>query len=587
MKKFIRMKRRFCMCCIALMAAALILVPISVSAAEIVLSYPIYHKHIASCENIVNKTISANGPSALRTVKTDTCACGGHHDYYEFNASCSCGRTWHTTGHACINSPAGSYQGSCGNYSRIDCNTSHLHPVKTYVCGQTEDTIIDTVTVFFSTLQPAWEVEMYAEAGGILNDMSLQWENSDGDSSLKVTSNGEYHLYATYKEQDIEYVSDIVVVVNNIDLEEPNVSEISADKVEFTSDNIILFLEASDEGGLPEDYVSWDGNAYSANNYFEVEENGTYQAVVRDIAGNTVTRTITVENIDKDAPIIAEIVTNPKTWYSGNCQVMVLSEDEGSGLQEEAYSWDRGANWISQNWIEVSENSVVEVWIRDNVGNILQKEIEIKQQKKPSDNTDHYNEATSENNSEIVFEEEIEVIPKTSEAAEEIIVSSEVPEEELKYQFLPEPDWSEEVEETYIQAEPLYAEKEINELEVLEQDKNSSGLELILFLSVTGLLTLGILMCFLYLFFGICRIYEVDNRQKEKHIGNTGIRFVKKGYSVKIGENIINKANSRILKIKLPGYFVKIAEYKPIKIIVGECVLDKYIEKEINFNIKA
>ncbi len=587
MKKFIRMKQQFCMCCVAVMAATLILIPISVSAAESVLSYPIYHKHIASCENIVNKTISANGPSALRTVKTDTCACGGHHDYYEFNASCSCGKTWHTTGHACINSPEGSYQGSCGNYSRIDCNTSHLHPVKDYVCGQTEDTIIDTVTVFFSTLQPVWEVEMYAETGGTLDDMSLQWENADGDSSIKVNSNGEYHLYATYKEQEIEYVSDIVVAVNNIDLEEPNVSEIRADKVEFTSDNIILSLEASDAGGLPEDYISWEGSAYDSNNYYEVGQNGTYQATVRDIAGNMVTRTITVENIDKDVPIITEIVTNPKPWYSGKCQVTVLSEDTGSGLQEEAYSWDSGECWIEENWIEVSENSVVEVWIRDNVGNILQREIEVKQQRKPSGKTDDYEEPTSENTSETVFEEEVKVTPETNEAKEEIIVLPDTSEEELNYPFLPEPDRSDVVEEAYIETEPFYAEKIVDELEVLGQDRNTLGLGLILLLSVAGLLTLGILLLFLYLFLGICRIYEVDNRQKEKYLGNTGIRFVKKGYSAKIGENIVNKANSRILKIKLPRWFVKMTEYKPFRIIVGEYTLDKYIEKEIAFNIKA
>ena len=108
MKKFIRMKRRFSLCCVAFMAIALICIPMYIHAEDTVLTYHLYHKHIAGCQTTVYKTISADTTSVLRTVNTDTCSCGGHHDYYEFTASCSCGKTWYTTGHACINSPANS-----------------------------------------------------------------------------------------------------------------------------------------------------------------------------------------------------------------------------------------------------------------------------------------------------------------------------------------------------------------------------------------------------------------------------------------------------------------------------------------------
>jgi len=94
-------------------------------------------------------------------------------------------------------------------------------------------------------------------------------------------------------------------------------------------------------------------------------------------------------------------------------------------------------------------------------------------------------------------------------------------------------------------------------------------------------------MFFFYVLFGMCHIYEVDNRQREKHLGNTGVRIKKNGYCVKVGEAIIHKANSRILKAKLPNWFVKLAEYKPFKIIVGESVIDKYVEREIDFHINS
>lgn len=594
MKKFIRMKRRFSLCCVAFMAIALICIPMSVKAEEIVLTYPIYHKHIASCETIVNKTMSANGASALRTVRTDTCACGGHHDYYEFNASCSCGKTWHTTGHACVNSPAGSYQGSCTNYSRINCNTSHLHPVKDYICGQTENTIIDTVTIFFSTLQPVWEVEMSAKSDGMLNDVGLAWEGTEGNAQMSVSANGEYHLYATYKEQDIEYVSDIVVAVNNIDWEAPFVSEIKSDKEDFTADNIILSLEASDSGGLPENYVSWNGNEFGSSNCFEIEENGTYEAVVKDIAGNEVVRTIKIENIDKMPPKITELTTDPKPWYSRECKVTVLAIDQGngndgSGLPENAYSWNEGNTWTSQNWVSLSEEGIVTLWIKDNVGNVLQKDIEMRHQKRPSDNNNDNNqveETTSEQMEEETETPSSEESIKVEEESEETIIE-ESPEEELIYTFLPEPNWDNDVIEIQVEEETVYAEKENNEMKVLENAELSFDWMWILCLTIVGVVFLSMLLFFAYVYMWMCRIYEVDNRQRERHIGTTGIRFKKTGYSVKIGESIIHKANSRILKAKLPKWFVKFAEYKPFRIMVGESVIDKYVEREVDFHISS
>ena len=606
MKKFIRMKRRFSLCCVAFMAIALICIPMYIHAEDTVLTYPLYHKHIAGCQTTVYKTISADTTSVLRTVNTDTCSCGGHHDYYDFTASCSCGRTWHTTGHACINSPAGSYQGSCGNYSRINCDTLHSHPCIDYTCGKDERTIIDQISVNSSTLLPAQEVLLKAVTEGRLGDVRLAWGETENLSEITVTENGEYSLYATYKESGIEYVSQLSIKVDNIDHELPFVSDIVADQNDFTSGKIRLSVEAEDAFGLPEEYVSWNGGEYGKDNFYEVSENGNYSVTIKDIAGNTVTKTIDIGNIDKAAPEIKDVCILPAPWYFGNCEITVIAEDvgngnAGSGLADQAYSFDDGQTWIESNQYELSEPGIVIIKVRDAVGNIAENEIEVVRQALPVvDNSNGGNGAPNNPNYEGTAPETSPTLPiepshkenisKADDENKEIIEEQNNQGKEdstLKYTFLPEPNWKEEVVETQVQEEPLYAEMENNEVEVLENDGNDTNWLLISAISALGLLLLGAFIFFVYILFGMCRIYEVDNRQKERQLGTTGIRSQKKGYSVKVGEAIIHKANSRVLKAKLPNWFVKLAEYKPFKIIVGESVIDKYVEREIDFYINS
>ena len=606
MKKFIRMKRRFSLCCVAFMAIALFCIPMYIHAEDTVLTYPLYHKHIAGCQATVYKTISADTTSVLRTVNTDTCSCGGHHDYYEFTASCSCGRTWHTTGHACINSPVGSYHGSCGNYSQINCDTSHSHPYTDYVCGMDEDTVIDVIKVSSSTLLPAKEVVLKAFAEGMLEEICLVWQDTDNLSEITVSENGEYLLYATHKEGGVEYVSELSIEVNNIDNELPVVSDIVADQNNFTSGNIRLSVVAEDAVGLPEEYVSWNGGEYGKDNFYEVSQNGSYSVTVKDIAGNTVTKTIDINNIDKAAPEIKDVNVLPEPWYSGTCEITVIAEDvgngnAGSGLADQAYSFDDGQTWTENNRFELSEPGIVIIKVRDAVGNIAERKIEVTRQAMPVVNNSNVGNGASEPpNYEGTIPEEDPILPiepsyrenhdEADEDNAEIV--EEMNEEKatdstLNYVFLPEPDWKGDVVEIHVQEESMYAEMENKEMEVLENDGNNINWLLIVCISVLGMLILSAFAFLIYALFGMCRIYEVDNRQSEKRIGTVGLRLQQNGYSVNLGESIIHKANSRILKAKLPNWFVKLAEYKPFKIIVGKSVIDKYVEREIDFHINS
>lgn len=580
---------------------------LSIKADDTLVTHSVYHKHIAGCQGTVYEEIEADIYRNLTISGRDTCSiCGGIHDHYSFTAKCSCGRTWSTTGHACINSPEGTNRGNCSNYSYINCVTKHSHPKNEYVCGLTEESVIETIIIKSNTMLPAQEVILSAESSGNLEEVEFVWNENESGSMMTVYENGSYDLYAKYNEGNVEYIEQIEVVVNNVDRDLPVVSEIQIDKSEYTNQNIILSIEASDAGGLPENYISWNGEDFGNENSYEISENGSYDVIIKDIAGNTVIKTIEIEHIDKAAPEIKEVNVLPEPWYSGTCRITVVAEDigsgnAGSGLAEQPYSFDGGETWVESNQYELSEPGIVIIQVRDAVGNITEREMEAVRQNRPvveNNNTDNtvFQSPTSENE----VQEISPMVPsnpdakgnhdKTDSETKEEPLESDGKEEKdstLKYMFLPKPNWKAEVVEIQIEEEPLYAEIETDEVEILESAENEINWLRVSCISVIGVTFFSALIFFVYVLFGMCRIYEVDNCQREKHLGRTGIRLQKNGYCIKIGETIIHRASSRILKATLPKWFIKFAEYKPFKIIIRENVIDKYVERNVDFQINS
>ncbi len=586
--------KRFYLCGIMTVLIMMIGFSEAVKAQEQVCIYEIFHKHIGSCETTAYKTISADKSQKVVTTKNDTCGnCGGHHDYYEFTASCSCGKTWKRTGHACINSPAGSYQGSCPNYLKVDANTSHSHPYKTYTCGYTEESVIETIIVKASTLLPAQEVVLSAHSSGILENVTLCWE--DGSENVTVNENGVYHLYASYYENEIEYISDIPVEVSNIDTEPPVVDEIVASETEFTNKPITLTVEARDNMGFPEAYISWNGGEFNSDNTYEITENGIYEATIIDQAGNIVKKTITVTNIDTAEPQILEMSTNPSKWYSGSCIVSVEAVDmgnggEGCGLATEAYSWDEGVTWVPDSFVECTEPRIVKVLVRDALGNIASADLEVKKLKKtikPSHNAiTEWEEIDTE--VEVIETPEEDSKIKIPEEAEDINESvdngtdSQQDEKEPNYLFLPEYEGGYTVEEVLQETDYYLSERERETAEIVEKD---NGYQVVIIIStilvMAGLIIMGI---FCYLVNG-CSVYEKD-KNNERYLGKARMYQKNKEYVIKIAPAVLDKANHRTLVIKLPIWKVKHTEYKPVKIIFADQIIDTFVEKEINIQIK-
>ena len=918
MKKFICMKKQFRLFCVVFLVLGLLGIPMSVRAADTVLEHTLYHKHVAGCIGTLYKTMEAEIKDGPHITYDSTCSsCGGYVHHYDYSAECSCGLTWHDTGKACVNSPYGSNRGSCSNYEEVRLDTVHEHPYEEYVCGMTEDSVIETIRVQYSTLQPATEVVLTAVTGGNLGNIQLSWNGGNSDT-LSATQNGVYKLYAAYSDGGVQYVTELETTVNNIDrtaptvseitadktsptngkvvlsveakdsvglpvnyaswnggaygssnkyevtangtytvsvrdlagntvtksinisnidttaptvseiradktgptngkvilsveakdnmglptkyaswnggtygssnqyevttngtytvtvkdlagnivsksikitnidktapvvseitadktsptngkvvlsieakdsvglpakyaswnggaygnsnqyevtangtykvtvkdlagnkttksikisnidLEVPVVSEIKADKTVLTNDKVILTVEATDNVGLPEKYASWNSQEYGSSNLYEVSENGiyhvqirdiagntaiksieinnidkenpvageivadkteatndkvilsievkdnmdlpenhiswnggepgnsnryevtengTYQAVIKDAAGNTVTKTIEINNIDKTAPEIVSVITTPVPWYYDNCTITVDATDkgdsgEGSGLAKEAYSWDGGRTWISENTYEVSETGTIVISVRDNAGNIAQAEVNAVKEKvaKKEDESGNSETETEQSHKDSSAVETTPTVSITADVAEQKETtentSEEKTEEGSKDYILSEI----EKEETVFEQESFLEENEMLELDTLENDKNDANGIVILCIWAGLLLGLSILFIAVYVLFGMCRVYEISPAGKEHYLGRVGIGYRKKNFIVKIGMRMIENASERILMIRIPGWFVKINENRPLRIIAGALVITKYVEKEIQFHIQV
>lgn len=607
MKNFMVKKKKLSLACCVILMLALWGIPFVVQAEEIVQVYELKHKHVAACEVTGYETRSASSSSGPSITETDTCdKCGGTHHKYRFTASCTCGKTWSRTGHACVNSPYGKNQGSCSNYSRVNTDTSHSHPVKQYGCGMTDESVIGKVLVYKDTLLPAQSVTMRAEAEGDLENINIAWADSEDGNMLTVDENGSYSLYIAYTENGIDYMHNTEVSVDNIDKEPPNVSDISADVTDYTSGDIVLSISAEDTMGLPENCVSWNDNEFGTEYTFTVSENGVYDVTVKDMAGNTVVRSIEISNIDKQSPEITDIVKTPVPWYSGKLTLTVEAKDigngnDGSGLAEEAYSFDGGNTWTNQSYYEVDTPQKVFICVRDAVGNIISKEVDLAYDKKPvKDKTpsDHDDEQPVSENSEPVpseeepvveepVSEETEVLSEPEPVTNETAVDEEnKPEEEDVSELISEVP-STTVDTVIVENEDLLTEKtpELKEVKEVEKPENVKVTVVVVSASL-GLIGLAALFFIGYIFLLMCKVYENDNEGKEKYIGSVKVTLRKNGLAVKIKDRYLMKTKSRNLKLRLPKILVKRYKNKPIRITAGKSVIEKYVEEKIGFSFR-
>ena len=140
---------------------------------------------------------------------------------------------------------------------------------------------------------------------------------------------------------------------------------------EWTSGNVVITIDS--HMGKASAYSFDGGKNYQDSNTYEVLTNGDFQIVVKDINGRvSKVISISIKNIDKDAPIIS--FENPTTVQLGSnfsLRSGVQAYDEGSGLN---------SNYITvPDKIDTSVPGVYTVRYTafDKVGNYTEKERQI------------------------------------------------------------------------------------------------------------------------------------------------------------------------------------------------------------------
>lgn len=171
----------------------------------------------------------------------------------------------------------------------------------------------------------------------------------------------------------------------NIDFKAPDIQEISAKAQKSggaAATSVLLHTQAADEeSGLSAQAYSIDGGmTWQTSPDFTVYRNGMYTVTVRDKTHQTSSKSVLVEGIDGEGPVIKEITKKgleSKNGYAKQVQIKVTAEDSASGLAKEAYSFDGGKTFLSQNSITVSHNGNIQIAVRDSVGNCTQADVTV------------------------------------------------------------------------------------------------------------------------------------------------------------------------------------------------------------------
>lgn len=112
---------------------------------------------------------------------------------------------------------------------------------------------------------------------------------------------------------------------------------------------------------------SWGGESLF------VTENGTYTVDAVNGTGTSITASIEISCIDKNAPVILSVSGNTQGMTASGISVSVTAEDGESGLADAPYSVDGGATWTAGSSFWLEEGRAVSLRVRDKAGNTSEK----------------------------------------------------------------------------------------------------------------------------------------------------------------------------------------------------------------------
>lgn len=184
-----------------------------------------------------------------------------------------------------------------------------------------------------------------------VNEMTNQYIYK---TAYSIGDNGK--IIFQIKDVDTEITHDIEVTIDRIDKTKPTY-EISYSEVNPTKNHVAVGIIAQDNSNLPVEIIKPEEANFVDGNYV-FSENGNYEFLIKDKAGNTESILVSISNIDKIAPAL-NIVYSETDWTNNNVIATVFANEPIEVLNNNG-----SAEY------EFSSNGEYEFEVKDSAGNI-------------------------------------------------------------------------------------------------------------------------------------------------------------------------------------------------------------------------
>ena len=196
------------------------------------------------------------------------------------------------------------------------------------------------------------------------------WVNGSA-TSITVTTNGTYTFVAEDKAGNQTSQS---INVTNIDKKAPALT-LTQNPTDWTNGTVTISFNATDETGIKQVIMPDNTVSNSNNGTFTVSTNGTYTFKAIDVAGNEITKDITISNIDKIAPDVT-LSQDITTWTTSNVKITVNATDAESGVATIKLP-DKTVIKASTGTFTATANGTYDFVVTDKAGNQTTKSITI------------------------------------------------------------------------------------------------------------------------------------------------------------------------------------------------------------------
>ena len=207
----------------------------------------------------------------------------------------------------------------------------------------------------------------------------------DGGATWQATSSKTYTSNTNgivIKVRDnVGNITTNTINITKIDKTVPGILKVDGNPTEWTKNSAKLTASATSNGGSEVIKYSFTNDAsktdWQPSNQKEFTSNQTVYVRAKDEAGNiSLAEKVKIINVDQIKPTV-KITGNPTSWTNKDVTLTITASDAESGLHSMPYSFDGGKTWSDIDTKVFTKNQVVNIQVRDKVGNIYETSVTI------------------------------------------------------------------------------------------------------------------------------------------------------------------------------------------------------------------